>query len=432
MTAPRLRAVNPDSPPADLLGLSTNSRGEPHATTDNVFKVLSGCSEWSGVFRLSTLDAEIKIAREPPFDPDTHNGKAGRLPRALSENDHIKTQSWLDRRFNLRVGKESIYDAIAVIAERDSFHPINDYLMQPVWDEAPRLENWLTTYLGVEAGPMARLAGPWWLVQAVKRVVEPGCKADYVLVLEGTQGAYKSTLLESLCPDSAWFQDSHIDLSGNKEGPIGLRGKWICEFGELASLRRSTVESTKAFLTRKVDRYRPPYGRLPIDVPRQCVFAATTNEQEYLIDPTGGRRFWPVKVGAIDLDALCRDRDQIWAEAFHWYREAVRHWPTREEQDAIFTPEQTKRAEVEPWIEKIAAWLAKNPVYRRDGITNTEVCELCLELKASNTQKKGADGPYRTVARCMKALGWSRNRSTGRYFPAGSQQDLDGTDGGGE
>ena len=412
MTRP-LRAV--DAAGSEL-GFSRNSRGEPHASVNNIHHALTASKAWEGVLRLNAFDLEVKLAKAPPFPADSHDeAKAQPPPRSVTDTDATKIVQWLERNHGLRVRKDMVCDVVALIADREQFHPVRDYLAGLKWDGVPRIETWLTTYLGVPDSPMARLAGPWWLVQAVKRILVAGAKADYVLVLEGKQGAGKSTLLEALCADPVWFQDSHIDMSGGKDGPIGLRGKWICEFGELASLQRSTVEQTKAFLSRRVDRYRPLFGRYSIDVPRQCVFAATTNDQHYLLDDTGNRRFWPVSVGLIDLEALRRDRDQIWAEAFAWHADDVRHWPTLEEQDLVFTPEQQKRVEVEPWTEKIAGWLEADPTRKVRGVTNTEVCEGCLELKPKDL-RRGKNSPSMTVARILAGLGWVRGNDK-RYRP---------------
>lgn len=409
-----LRAVGDNEQPTFAL----NARGEPLHTSDNVVRALTTSAEWAENIRLSELDGETKLMRPPEWDADIRPADmAETYPRSLSESDVARLAIWLDRRHRIRPAKSDLYDALGVVAERYRYHPIRDYLAGLDWDGVPRIERWLTTYLGVEDTAVARLAGPWWLAQAVRRVMEPGTKADYVVVLEGAQGAGKSTSLETLCPDREWFMDSHVDLSGSREGPIGLRGKWICEFGELASMERVSPEQLKSFLSRRTDRYRPLFGRLSIDVPRQSVFAGTTNEAEYLRDDTGGRRFWPVVVGQVDLDRIARDRDQLWAEAAYWYYDAQRTWPSREEQDAVFGPAQEARRIENPHRESIVRWLMKSPLLWTNGVTATEVCVEALGLKPGDL-RPGKGSAWSNVATVMRSLGWRRNDSSKRYFYA--------------
>jgi predicted P-loop ATPase len=143
-------------------------------------------------------------------------------------------------------------------------------------------------------------------------------------VLEGKQGAGKSSILRALAGDE-WFHDGLSDMHG-KDASAALRGKWIIELPELSAMRRSDTEAVKAFLSRTEERYRPAYGRTEVIKPRRCVFAGTTNRNDYLTDDTGERRFWPVTVGAVKLDELTQDREQIWAEAVDLYRNGARWW----------------------------------------------------------------------------------------------------------
>ena len=214
--------------------------------------------------------------------------------------------------------------AVETVARDRLFHPVREYLDALRWDTSPRLDGWLRRYLGAADKPYTRAVGPRFLISAVARIYRPGCKADCVLILEGPQGGRKSSALKSLA--EPWFADRLSDL-GSKDAAMETRGVWIIEVAELDSMTRAEVSTIKAFMSRTHDRFRPPYGKRLVDLARQCVFAGSINpEGGYLKDATGGRRFWPVACGTIDLDALKNDRSQLWAEARERFRRGDPWW----------------------------------------------------------------------------------------------------------
>lgn len=240
-----------------------------------------------------------------------------------TDNDDANLRVWLERNYDL-TGKEKIADALTAVLTRHSYHPIRDYLNGLQWDNVPRLERLIIDYIGAEDNELNRTMTRKHFTAAVSRVFNPGCKYDYCLILTGPEGVGKSTLLGKM--GGKWFNDS-ITTTEGKEGMEQLHRAWIIEMGELASIKRSDVESVKAYLSKRVDIYRAAYGRRTAEHPRQCVFCGTTNEVLFLKGDNGNRRFWVMAVNP-ELrkyrkwqDALDRDRDQLWAEAVHYYKQ---------------------------------------------------------------------------------------------------------------
>lgn len=211
-----------------------------------------------------------------------------------------------------------VMDAVKMLSNHARFHPVRDFLDGLVWDERPRIEKWLTTYGGAEDNEYTRAVGELVLIAAVRRVRQPGCKFDELMIFEGEQGDNKSSALQVLAMQPDWFSDSiNFGMSG-REAIEQLAGKWIVEIPELHGLRRSEIDKRKSFLSRDTDRGRMAYAYTVTDSPRQCIMFGTTNDSNYLDDMTGNRRYWPVRIARFDVDALREDVEQLWAEAAHY------------------------------------------------------------------------------------------------------------------
>lgn len=240
-----------------------------------------------------------------------------------TDTDDANLRVWLEKHYDI-TGKEKIADALTAVLTRHSYHPIRDYLSGLTWDGVPRLDRIIIDYMGAEDSELNRAMSRKHFVAAVARVFNPGCKYDYCLIMSGAEGIGKSTLLRVM--GGKWFNDSITTLEG-KEGMEQLRRAWVVELGELSSIKRSDVEQVKAHLSKQVDIYRAAYARRVLEHPRQCVFCGTTNEALFLKGDTGNRRFWVIPVVA-ELrkykdwsEAIRRDRDQLWAEAVHYYKQ---------------------------------------------------------------------------------------------------------------
>ena len=292
-----------------------------------------------------------ETGRQPPADFRA---------RMLDDIDLTTVQARLQRLWVPFIARNIVAEAIETVARDNSYHPIRDWLDGITWDQTPRLDTWLTDYLGAAASDVhseeyLREIGPKFLISMVARVYRPGCKVDYMLVLEGGQGSIKSTACRALA-GSEFFSDALRDIT-SKDASQHLRGLWLIEIAELEAMSKAESTAMKAFLTRNVERYRPPYGRKEVIEPRQCVFIGTTNENAYLKDATGNRRFWPVKVGRVELEVLKRDRNQLFAEAAQRFHAGEHWWPDADAEVRTIQPVQASRFAQDLWYEPIHLWL---------------------------------------------------------------------------
>jgi predicted P-loop ATPase len=335
----------------------------------NLILFLRHHPQWQGVLAYDEFNARVVIRKRLPWGDET-------LDATWTDHHESLTRVWFQRE-DIIAGLGDVGRAVQAAARHNPFHPVREYLEALVWDGTPRLDTWLVTYFHAEESEYVRAVGPRWLISAVARVDEPGCQVDHTLTLEGPQGKLKSKALRTLAVRDAWFSD-RLSHMASKDAAIETAGVWLFELAELDALMRASTSTAKAFLTRPYDRFRPPYGKHTIHLPRQCVFAATINPPigGYLKDPTGARRIWPVAChGVIDREALERDRSQLWAEAVARYNAGAKWWLETPELEALATAEQALRFKEDAWKGPILQWLGK-----RQDVRIAEVLEHALKI----------------------------------------------------
>jgi len=365
----------------------------PKAILANALIALRLAPEWQGVLAYDELDLATFAMLPPPW----LRGKNSWQPLRWGDREDALATEWLHHQ-KICVPASETTRAVATIARDASFHPIKDYLRGLQWDGTERVGNFAAAYLGAEATTYHAAVAQCLLVAAVGRVMEPGCKADHVPILEGPQGALKSTAIERLF--SPWFTDDIAEL-GTKDAAMQVRGVWCLEIAELSSMTRGEVERVKAFITRRVDRFRPSYGRHVISAPRQCIFVGSTNSDAYLKDDTGGRRFWPIQCGRINVPAIERHKDQLWAEAVSLYHNGARWWLTNGSDVAAAKEEQDARYASDPWLEDI-----ENYVEDKDSISVSEVLARVID----KPRERWTQVDQNRVAACLKGLGFKRGQ----------------------
>ena len=374
------------------------------ASVYNAKLIVQYDSKTAGCLIYDEFSDAVLMVRRPPWD-NCRNFE----PRPIAEKDFVGCQMWLETK-SVSVSKSIVYDIMMFIAYEKTVNPPKEYMEGLKWDGNARLDFWLSDYTGSDQpGNYLTLVGSKWMIGAVSRIYQPGCKFDSVLILEGAQGIGKSKVLRELATFNGvdLFLDSVGDLK-NKDTVMTMQGKLIIELAELASFKKSENEEIKGFISRQIDEYRPPYGKTVVKRGRRFVFAGSTNEGDlegYLTDHTGNRRYWPVTCKKLDVDGVIKNREQLWAEAVFRYKNNERTW--LEDSELFLSEGEQKKREVEDaWMPRIEAFL--NTSLYIESVTVDEVCEN-LELKpkdVNNIVKKRIKGS-------LTQLGWVEGRQQG-------------------
>ena len=343
---------------------------------------------------LSYCDFSYRIIKRRDLLPHVEAGE-------WTDSDTSAAMIWMARAYGFEPGDQKLAHALVTEAKKNRFHPVREYLESLTWDKKPRLDHWLADVYESSAAPeYLKAAGSKFLIGAVARIFRPGCKMDNVLILEGVQGLRKSTSVQRLFGD--WFSDAPIPL-GDKDSYQNIQGVWCHELAELDSFNKAESTTAKNFFTQTRDRYRPSYGHRAEDFPRQTVFVGTTNQDEYLKDYTGNRRYWPVRCAVVNLHLIDQNRDQLWAEAVARYRAHEPWWITSDAERQLFEAEQDGRLQIDPWHYPIEDYLHSVSLQH---VTSADILSNAIEKDPAHVTRADQN----RISPIMKSLGWEHKK----------------------
>jgi putative DNA primase/helicase len=376
-------------------GTDTFFPAHGQVTPSQIRRCLNEHPEIVGVIRFDTYRGELVKARTPPWKSNND---------LWTDVDTEQLKCWLSDRYSIVYPTSSLEGVLSVVGYDNEFDSLQDEIKSFQWDGKPRVDNWIVDYIGAEGTTYHKEVSKRWLISAIARAMDPGCKADHVLILEGGQGARKSQAIEAIAGPKH-YSDSPIDLNSSF-APQQLVSVWIYELPELVLKKAFGNQKSKAFLSQKHDDYSPKHMRRKIHQLRHCVFAGSTNESIYHDDATGDRRSWSVFIEddvKCNVDLLHKDRSQIIAEAYQLYlkyEESKRNgidddknpftWWLNPENEAMAREEQDTRYHADVWEEAISQWLAKNfdSIIKRGYTTVSEILFSCLKIKPKDWRRE--------------------------------------------
>lgn len=344
--------------------LTCNKNGKFDNTINNVQLIMEHDAGLRGKYFYDTFKERMTVCGDLPWCK-----LADRMTTTWTDTDDAGLRNFLEIKYEI-VNTMKIGDAVLLAMQSCMRHPVREYLLSLKWDGVARADTIFIDYLGAEDTEYTRTVTRKALIGAVARIMQPGCKHDHILVLVGPQGCRKSTTLAKL--GKSWFSDSFYTVQG-KEAYEQIQGFWLIEMGEMAATRKAELESIKQFVSKQSDSYRAAYAKRTQEHPRQCAFFGTTNDDEFLRDATGGRRFWPVTVtdkGRETGDYFTAEIvDQVWAEIVmrysageNWYLDNAKiEAVARQIQDA-HTEMNGKQGLLEQFVERLLPkdWATRN------------------------------------------------------------------------
>jgi predicted P-loop ATPase len=402
--------------PSWLRRLQRNKDGAALPTLANALIIMANDPKFDGMMAHNAFTSQHLLLRPVPPSQDMDASLSGPYPRGWGAEDVSLVQAYMQRVWADRFRRADIEAAMQAHAGARAFHPVAEWLngLQAEWDGVARLNHWIVKVFDPVNYETERdyheAVASKFLIAAVRRVRHPGCKFDHMPIFEGPQGIGKSTALRRLFGEDYFSDAIPPDLS-SRDTALALLGMWCMEFAEIEHLIRNDPEIVKAFFSRQVDRYRPPYGRDFVMRPRQLVMAGTTNNDDYLRDSSGNRRFWPISCQIARVEWIDANRDQLWAEAAH--REAADEsiWLDDVKLSAHAAGAAAQRMTDEVWEPLIVKWLA-DPETRLSDLPMTSA--RVLEFGLGMSKEKMTKAATMRVSAVLRSIGWKRTRWGGR------------------
>lgn len=374
----------------ESLGLSAPSSGVPYPNVDNAICILAGHPHTAGKIWYDEFHDRIF---QTLFQDQA---------REWVDSDDIRIMQWIQRVMRMpKMAKHTIQDAVTNVARLRIRNEPREWMESLTWDGTIRLPHAMADAFGAAQNEYTAAVGRCWFVAMAARIFSPGCKVDTMPVFEGVQGARKSSALAII--GGKWFAEMHEDIT-TKDFKQNLPGKMLIEISELHAFRKAEINRIKGIISCATDRYRASYGRRAEDHPRRGVWSGTTNRDDWVEDDTGARRFWPIACGEVNLGFLKDQRDQLFAEAVHRYRQNEPWWDVDE---ALAAKEQDARRNDDPWTEIVLNWCRTRP-----SVKVTEVLGMALNLSAYQ-QGKGEEmriGSILRLAKWKKKQAWEVDR----------------------
>ena len=389
----------------------------------NTMQYLVTMPEIKNLIRFNEFTQDIEFSRVAPWHADGFHMK-------WTDLDDFHLLHYLEHKYGFKAGELNISKAVSLAAHINKFHPVKKFIESTLWDGKPRVDTWLTEYLGVYPSPYVAEIGRLTLFGAIHRIYSPGCKFDYMLVLEGKTGIGKSSVIEIL--GNQWYSSGNLDFH-NKDTVDMLRGKWIIEMAEMDNMRRQEVSAAKAFITRQVDRARLAFAKRTVDFPRQCIFIGTINPNAYgyLKDDTGNRRYWPVVCHPEEgkpimrLGALSKDVSQLWAEALYLcQKDPGRLYIKDKEVNAQAEEEQEARRPQDELAPLIADWAKRNKIKEARSITIWLDALRGEPMKFNRAEQMRLATLLRSDLRWESKVVWKGGEAKRLWFPPGEDDFL--------
>lgn len=369
-----------------------NGKDREDKTLDALLAHFNDDKILSGLFQFNEFTSQIEYTRPPLWPASGHS--------SINDTDIKNCRMYLSVEHDYNVSQQLLSDFIDVNSFHYRYHPVRDWIKNLVWDGKSRIDRWLIDYCGVIDNEYTRQVARKVLCGAVNRVFNPGCKFDYMMILEGKQGIGKTQLVKALA--GSWYADIAL-AERDKDTIDAMRGAWIIEVSEMVGFKKQEIEQLKAFITRDCDRVRLAYERLTRDFPRQSIFIGSMNpegDNSYLKDSTGNRRFWPVDLKFVRLNDIKDVRSQLFAEAYIKYKEGEKLYLSNDA-ESIAQQMQADRQEYDIWTPIISDF-----VRIRDIVSADEIATQALNMD------KGRIGRFDQIriGKVMKSLGWKKTR----------------------